>query len=180
MALKIFFTLFLFLSLIVYFTPVDGSVNDNKKDDRAIFIFENPIMYTLDENGLHKKIISKQAVRYKNKDEIYFADIQIYNKDRKKDFIKESLEAEFIEKKGERYHLVNRVKYRRDNYIKFNTDELYFDNIQKIAKNSIPFDAMYYENFYSGTNLYFDMNKNYIKSRRTQFIIEPEEKKDKK
>ncbi|HJE02562.1 Lipopolysaccharide-assembly, LptC-like protein [Aliarcobacter thereius] len=179
MALKIFFYISLFLSIIFYFLPIESLKDSMKKEDRAIFIFENPTMYTLDEESLSKKIVSKQAVKYKTRDELYFADINIYNKDIKKEFNKENLKAEFIEKKGEKYYLSNRVKYKRDEYIKFNTNELFFDNTKKIARNTQFFDAMYYDNFYSGTNLYFDMNTNYIKSRRTHFIIEPE-KKDKK
>ncbi len=172
MALKLFFFISLILSLLFYYSPIESSVSGNEKENRPIFIFENPVMYTLNEMGVTKKIISTQAVRYKNKDEIYFANIEIFNKDSKKNYYKDSLKAEFIEKKGEKYYLANSVKFKRDNFIEFNTDELYFDNIKKIARNKAPFNALYYENFYSGTNLYFDINKNYIKSRRTQFIIE--------
>ena len=47
-----------------------------------------------------------------------------------------------IVKKGDVYTLTNNVKYKRDNFIKVDTEHLIYDNINKIAQNNKPFKSI--------------------------------------
>ena len=58
MALKIFVFVSLVLAIIFYFLPIDKIKKDLKKEDIALFIFENPVMYSLDE------ILKKEGLNY--------------------------------------------------------------------------------------------------------------------
>lgn len=176
MALKIFVTISLFLSIVFYFLPVEKIKKDLKKEDIALFIFEEPVMYSLNENMVTKKIVAKQAVRYETRDEMYFGDITVNNQDSKKDFKSENIKADFIVKKGAIYNLKENVKYKRDDFIKIDTKEMIYDDLNKIAKNSSPFRAEYYAHRYNGENLYLETEKNIINSKNTHFEIDIEKK----
>lgn len=180
MALKLFVSITLLLSIIIYFIPVENSKKDDKKDDIAQFIFENSTMYSLSEVGLDRVIASQQAVRYQNRDEMYFGDITLYNSDPTKEFKKENIKSDFIVKKGDIYTLEDNVKYRRDDFVKIDTSYLIYDDLKKIAKNSHPFNASYYANRYSGNSIYFEMEKNFIKSKNTHFEVDMTKKERKK
>ena len=114
MALKIFVFISLVLAIIFYFLPIDKIKKDLKKEDIALFIFENPVMYSLDENMVTKKIVAAQAVRYETRDEMYYGDITLNNNNIAKNFKSENIKADFIVKKGAIYNLKNNVKYKRD------------------------------------------------------------------
>ena len=150
-----------------------------KKEDIALFIFENPVMYSLDENMVIKKIVAKQAVRYETRDEMYYGDITLNNNNIAKNFKSENIKADFIVKKGAIYNLKNNVKYKRDDFIKIDTKEMIYDDLNKIAKNSSPFKAEYYAHKYNGENLYLESEKNIINSKNTHFEIDIEKRKGK-
>ncbi|PRN01646.1 hypothetical protein HOO34_04155 [Aliarcobacter cryaerophilus] len=179
MALKIFFFISLVLAIIFYFLPVDKIKKDFKKEDIALFIFENPVMYSLDENMVTKKIVAAQAVRYETRDEMYYGDITLNNNNIAKNFKSENIKADFIVKKGAIYNLKNNVKYKRDDFIKIDTKEMIYDDLNKIAKNSSPFKAEYYAHKYNGENLYLESEKNIINSKNTHFEIDIEKRKGK-
>ena len=57
-------------------------------------------------------------------------------------------------------------------FIKLNTNELNYDDKNKIVKNSKPFDAIYNTHSLKGTNLYLNINDNYVKANNTHFEID--------
>lgn len=179
MALKIFVFISLVLAIIFYFLPVDKPKKDFKKEDIALFIFENPVMYSLDENMVTKKIVATQAVRYETRDEMYYGDITLNNNNIAKNFKSENIKADFIVKKGAIYNLKDNVKYKRDDFIKIDAKEMVYDDLNKIAKNSSPFKAEYYAHKYNGENLYLESEKNIINSKNTHFEIDIEKRKGK-
>lgn len=172
MALKIFISSILFISIIAYFMPIDNLEKMKITEDTPQVIFEQSTMYTMDEKSVSKVVVSNSAVRYKNRDEMYDADIILRNQDPKKDFISESIKAEKIIKQGETYTLIKEVEYERDDFVKINTDYLVYDNIKGIATNEHPFKSIYKTHIYDGTNLYLDVNNDNIKSKNVHFEID--------
>ncbi|MFV7790142.1 LPS export ABC transporter periplasmic protein LptC [Aliarcobacter lanthieri] len=172
MGLKIFVGIIFVISIFFYFTPIKETKKDVKNEDIALFIFEKPNMYSFDKNGLTRIIIAEQAIRYENRDEMYFGDITINNSNKERDFKSESIKANFIVKKGAIYTLKEDVEYLRDDFIKINTQHLIYDDLNKIAKNSKPFKAEYYTHRYNGENLYFNIDKDIINSKNTHFEID--------
>ncbi|WP_026804607.1 LPS export ABC transporter periplasmic protein LptC [Aliarcobacter lanthieri] len=172
MGLKIFVGIIFIISIFFYFTPIKETKKDIKNEDIALFIFEKPNMYSFDKNGLTKIIIAEQAIRYENRDEMYFGDITINNSNEKRDFKSESIKANFIVKKGAIYTLKEDVEYLRDDFVKIYTQHLIYDDLNKIAKNNKPFKAEYYTHKYNGENLYFNIDKDIINSKNTHFEID--------
>lgn len=176
MDIKFFTYILLALSIGSYFIPVHNNINKDAQKDVPLVIFEEPLMYTLNENSINRIVQASHAVRYKNRDEMFNADIIIKNIDKTKDFDLEKLKADIIIKKGDVYSLIDNVKYKRDDFINFNTKELYYNDKTKIAYNKHPFDGNYYDNFVEGKVLYLDANKNFIKSNDVHFEIDMNKK----
>lgn len=172
MGIKLFlFTLLISVS-IGYFIPVDNLENSEVNKDIPMVVFEKPFMYSLDENSVHRIIIAKNAIKFKDRDEMYFADITIKNQDSAKDYNQERLQSDKIIKQGDVYTLTDNVKYSRDNFINLNTQELIFDDKNKIAKNNKPFDGVYYTHYVNGSNLYVEINNQFIQANNTHFEID--------
>ena len=176
MGMKIFIFVLLVLALGTYFIPVQNIEKNVMGKDLPIVIFEKPIMYTLNEIGLNRVAVASHAVKYKNRDEMFNADIILKNQDLTKDFKSEKLQADLIVKKQDIYTLTKNVKYTRDDFVKLNTHELIYDDKKKIAQNSKPFDAIYNNHFFKGTNLYLDINNDYITAKNAHFEIDVTQK----
>lgn len=172
MAIKYFIITLLVLAFIVYFIPISKQEKSGNNKDIPLVIFEQPIMYTLNENSINRVVIASNAVRYETRDEMFDADITLKNQDPKQEFKNEFLEADKIVKKDSIYTLTNNVDYKRDDFIEVKTNYLIYDDLNKIAKNSEPFESVYNSHFYKGTNLYLDLNNSNIKSQNTHFEID--------
>ena len=172
MGVKIFTFLLLIVSVWAYFVPIENVKKSVIDKDAPSVVFESPFMYTIDKNSINRVIQASYALRYKNRDEMINADIILKNIDNIQKFKTEQLKADLIVKKANDYTLTNNVVYTRDNFIKVNTDELFYNEVERIAKNTKPFDAIYYNHFTKGDTIYLDMNKNFITSKNSHFEIE--------
>ena len=172
MVIKYFaFTLFI-LSIGAYFIPIEDAKKNIIDNNAPIVIFETPVMYTLNEDGIKRVIYAKNATRYKDRDEMYDVDITLKNLDITKDFKSENLKADLIVKKENKYTLTNNVKYTRDNFIEVNTNELFYDDLLKIADNTKAFDAIYNNHRLKGDTFYIDINNDFAKAKNTHFEID--------
>ena len=180
MALKIFVLLMLLLSTAFYFIPIENLRHSQKKDEVPQLIFENATMYTLNNLGVSRIVVGSNVLRYKNRDEMYLANITLKNQNKSKDFFLENIKADKIEKRENIFNFIENVEYTRDNFAKINTDFLKYDEIKKIATNSHPFKAIYKTHDYKGTNLYVDGTNDFIKSKNTHFKIDLKENKGNK
>ena len=172
MAIKLFTFILLLLSLGAYFIPVENLKKTLVNKDTPLVVFEDALMYTIDENSINRLVFATHAIKYKNRDEMYNADILLKNLDDTKNFESEKLKADLIVKKGDDYTLINNVKYTRDDFIKLNTNELFYDDIKKIAQNTKPFDAIYNNHFVKGDSVYLDINNEFVKAKNTHFEID--------
>ena len=180
MAVKTFTFVLLIFALIAYFIPVKNIQDTLAGTDAPIVVFEKPIMYTLTDKSVSRVVIATYAVRYKTRDEMFNADILLKNTDPTKKYNNEKLKADLIVKKGEEYTLTNNVKYIRDDFIKLDTEELFYNDINKIVKNNKPYNATYYSHLLNGENIYLDINKDLITSKNTHFEIKIDKEKGKK
>ncbi|PUE63652.1 LPS export ABC transporter periplasmic protein LptC [Arcobacter caeni] len=172
MAIKIFTFLLLILSVGYYFVPVENIKKDELDKDMPLVIFESSFMYTINEESINRIVYATHAIKYKDRDEMYNADIILKNTDETKDFKSEKLKAKLIIKNGNEYTLIDNVKYTRDDFMKLNTNELFYNDITKIATNTKPFDAVYNKHFLKGDTIYLDVNNDFVKANNTHFEID--------
>ena len=172
MDIRLFSYSLLVLAIGAYFIPVNNKAKNDDIKDIPLVVFENSIMFTLNENNLTRIVNSSHAIRYKSRDEMYDANIFLKNSLDEKEYKYETLEAQFIMKKGNNLSLQKDVKYNRDNFINLKTDSMYYNLKTNLARNDVPYDGYYYNNLISGTNLYLVGKKNYMKSEDIHFEIE--------
>lgn len=176
MGIKIFVNSLLALGIAAYFIPVENKTSLSDDKDIPLVVFEKPYMYTLDEVSVSREINASHAVKYKNRDEMFNADIILKNKPPKDDFIVEKLKAKTIISHGDILTFKEDVSYKRDNFIDLTTDKLYYNTKDKIAYNDVAYQGNYYKNHVEGTHLYLDMSKNYIKSKKVHFEVDMKNK----
>lgn len=162
---------FLAVSTAYYFVPVENKNINKEKVDVPQVIFENPLMYTLTTKEVSNIIKASNAVRYSSKDELYNATIYLKSKN-PKEYAIEKLSADYIKKTGFNYYLKDNVDFKRDNFFNVKTSELYFDDKNKVASNSVPYNGFYYNNDFDGSHLDFRLNNNLMKSKNIHFEID--------
>jgi len=177
MDIKLFnYSLFI-LAAGAYFIPVDNVIKDDDSKDIPLVIFEKPIMHTLNEQNVSRTVNASHVIRYKTRDEMFDADVFLRNNLKEKDFKIETLKAQVIIKKGDDLTLRRDVKYKRDDFITLNTNELNYNLKTRLAQNSVAYDGNYYNNYVKGTNLYLDAFNSNMKSDNVHFEIEVKNKK---
>lgn len=177
MGINVFLNALLVLAVGAYFIPVENKISINDSKDIPLVVFEEPLMYTLDNVSVSRVVQASHAVRYKNRDELLNADIILKNEDPKKGFKLEKLKAKVVIKKGDSFILKKDVKYQRDDFINLDTNELNYNFKTKIAYNNVPYDGIYYNHTIKGTKLYLDANKSSMKSKNVHFVIDMKNKK---
>ncbi len=176
MGLNIFVFVLLIISSLYYFVPVSISKNQLTNADTPLLIFDEPLMYSLNEKNIHRIIQSTKSIRYKNRDEMFDADIILRNEDPKKTFNFEKLKSDKIIKINDDFDLIGNVRYKRDEFVNFNTQRLFYNQKTKIAKNKHPYNGNYYKNLVKGVNLYLDANKHFVKAQNVHFNIDMKNK----
>jgi hypothetical protein len=68
--------------------------------------------------------------------------------------------------------LTNNVNYKRDDFIKLDTDELIYDDINKTVQNSKPFKSVYNKHILNGNSVFLDMNNDFITAKNSHFEID--------
>ncbi len=172
MAIKSFIFILLSLAIISYFVPVKTNEKKDPNEDVALLTFNDSTMYTLTPASMNRIVYSKKVLRYKTKDVMLEGALTLKGKDKNDKEITDVLYADVIVKRGESFTFLNNVKYRRDNAISLNTDELIYNAKTEIATNSLPFDGTYFNNYIKGENIYLELNKYYMKSNNTHFEID--------
>jgi lipopolysaccharide assembly outer membrane protein LptD (OstA) len=172
MDMRIFTSILLLLSLGAYFFPVENLKKNELEKDLPLVIFEKPIMYSLNEKNVNRVVVATHAVKYQDRDEMFNADIIMKNNDLSKNFDSEKLKADLIVKKADIYTLTNNVNYKRDDFIKLDTDELIYDHINKTAQNSKPFKSVYQKHILNGNSVFLDINNDFITAKNTHFEID--------
>lgn len=171
MDIRLFAFVLLIVSAGAYFIPVENHKKANSNKDIPMVVFEEPIMHTIDKDGVSRVVQASHALRYKNRDEMLNADI-ILKTDTKSGFELEKLKAKSITKKGDLFVLEKDVNYKRDDYVDFNTQELFYNMKTKVATNTVAFDGTYNDHKLNGTGLYLDANKSTMKTKKVHLEID--------
>ncbi len=169
MGINIFVSLLFVLSCLIYFIPVDNTDVSKNNKELPFVVFEEPMMYTINEKYVTRVVKAKSAARYKNRDEFRYTYLTLRNLDEKKDYNLEKLKASLIVKKDDKLKLSNGVEYRRDDFVSFITDELEYDLDKKIAYNNVPFKGKYDKHFLKGNSLLLDTKKSELKVNDIHF-----------
>lgn len=172
MAMKSFIFVIFIFSLFFYMLPVQKINKYESSDNIPLATFENAKMNTFNNISMSKIVEAKKVIKYQNREELFDGDITLINQDSNKNFKSENLKADFIIKKDNIFTFENNVKYIRDDIAKFNTDFLIYDNIKKIAQNDRTFDGIYNNHYMKGTNLYADLNNDFMTSKNSHFEID--------
>lgn len=176
MGIRLFIYVLFIISIISLFTNVSSDVKYKKHKDIALVTFNDSTMYTLDEKNVSRIVQSKEAKRFKKRDEMYEGTFIVRAKSKNTSSLTDIISADFIEKKGNKLKFENHVKYNRDDFISLSTDILYYNTKTKIAYNNKPFIGKYYNNFLIGEKFHVDTNKTYFKSQKAHFEIDLDEK----
>lgn len=171
MDLRIFISILFVLSLSFYFIPVKNVKNQDIKEDKALVVFENPDMYTLTTQKVTRRIQASQVVRYKNRDEIFDANIMLNNE---KDI--ERLLAKKVKNENDILNLQNSVYYQKGKYLALHTNELIYNTANKAIYNTTTFNAKYNGNRFLGEDLYLDSKTDEIKANNVKFSFDIENK----
>ncbi|RXJ87062.1 hypothetical protein [Arcobacter sp. CECT 8985] len=172
MVVKFFIYALFLISLTIYFIPVHLNNEIDKKKDIPLVTFNDSTMYTLNQETTTKIVTAKKASRFKTHDIMYKGNFILKAKDKKVKNATDFISANVIIKKVDDYTFIGDVKFRRNDFITLNTEELYYNDKTQIATNKVAFNGKYYNNYTKGKNLYLDLQKNIMKSRNSHFEIE--------
>lgn len=174
MAIKGFVSALFVLALVSYFIPVENTTKKNNSVDTPILTFSDSIMYTLTPESMNRIIYAKEVLRFRTRDVMHEGALTLTGVDKDGKELVDTLYSNLIIKRDEKFTFLNNVRYKRNNYITLNTDELIYDSKSKIATNTLPFEGRYFNNYIKGKNIYLDLNEYYMKSKNTHFEIEVE------
>ena len=171
MDIRNFNYLLLISAVLFYFVPVENKVKFDVDKDLALVVFDDPLMYTLTQDQTTRMIDAKKFIRFKNRDEMYLANITLNNIDR------ENLKALTIIKKDNELILRDDVLYSKSNIVSLNTDELFYNLDTKVAYNTTTYNGTYFSHSIKGTKLYLNTKDSLVKSNNVHFEIDVKNKK---
>jgi len=171
MDIRNFNYLLLISAILFYFVPVENKIKYDIDKDIALVVFDNPLMYTLTQSQTSRMIDAKKFIRFKDRDEMYIADITLNNTDR------ENLKALTIIKKDKDLILKDNVVYSKSNIVSLNTNELFYNLDTKIAYNTTAYSGTYFSNLINGSKLYLNTKDSLVKSDKVHFEINVNNKK---
>ena len=172
MAINIFVLSIIIFTVILTNFKVEEKVVKKEYTNTPLVTFENSIMYDIDDENIKQIVQSRQALNYKNRDELYDATIIMRNNENSSD----TLSAEYMLKQKDRYKLYQNVNLTQSDTTQLTTDFLLYDSITKIAQNDIEFVLHRNDNELIGDNLYFDGINSIIRAKNTHFKLKVQEK----
>lgn len=172
MVIKLFVFILFILSAFSYFIPVEQINKKNVEKETPMLVFNDSTMYTLTTESMNRIVYAKEVYRYEKRDMMHEGALTLKTLDKNNNYITDVLYADVIIKRDELYKFFKNVKFKRDNFISLNTDELFYDAKKEVATNSLPFEGKYYDNIINGKNLYLDLKNYYMKSNNTHFEID--------
>lgn len=173
MDIKLFTYILLASAVIFYLIPVENIEKTATNKDIALVVFEKPDMYTLTTEKTTRRVQAKSVVKYKNRDEMFDANI-VLNEN-----TYEVFQAKEVINKNNKLSLKGSVFYKKGDILSLSSEELFYKVKDKLVYNTLPFKATYYNSVFNGRNLYLDTQENFIKSRNVHFEVDLENIKGK-
>jgi hypothetical protein len=169
MAIDKFFYILFILVILIQLIDIDDIKEKISKKEKPLLILNNSVVYSIDNIGINKIIESKVFTKFNNKE--FLEDATIVSRINNEN-INNVLRAKLMVKKDNNIELINDVQYHKGKKISLTTNSLIFNTKTKIITNKTKFNAIYNNNIFDGTHLYFDTKKNIIKSQYTHFNID--------
>ena len=129
--------------------------------------FYDSIMYEMTDQKVEQVVKSKQADLYDNREELYEGTI-VTKDDKNKDDIN-IVSGDSIIKTGDKVYLKGSVNLQLADGTNIKTEELYYNIVTEIAKNSVDFVAIRNNDTFNGNSLYLDPKIGKIKAEKTKF-----------
>lgn len=167
MGIKYFIISILTISLGVMFLDSNKNETNVATKEKPTMIFEDATIYTMDDMGLQRVIDAKKALIYNNKEEAFEANV-IIKTDKEK--VYDRIVSDYVLKKGDKISLVGNVSFRRNDFIRVKTEELFYNLETQIAHNTKDFVAFYYDNQFTGNSFYLK-EQNYFDSKDVKATI---------
>lgn len=163
---------FFIISIIVLSITFISYESDEENKVRKVqnipqVVFLDSIMYDIDEESVKQIVQSKQLLNYKTKDEMY--DATILN--RTKDNLSDSISAEYMVKKQDRYDFYQNVVVTRTDGVQLFSEHLRYNGTNKTLHNNTNFTFVKNDSSLDGENLYYNMLNEEFKAENTHFII---------
>lgn len=172
MAIRAFVLILLVLSVTSYFIPVKNIVKKNSEQEIPLLVFNDSTMYTLTTDSMNRIVYAKEVFRFKERDVMHEGALTLKKLDKDNNYVTDVLYSDVIIKRADIYKFFKNVRFRRDNIIALDTDELFYNVKDEVVTNTLPFNGIYNNNLINGENLYLDMKSYYMKSNNTHFEID--------
>lgn len=172
MVVRVFIFALLAISVISYFIPVQNVEKKNSNKEQPLLVFKDSTMYTLNTDSMNRIVYAKEVFRYKNRDLMHQGALTLKTLDKNNNYVTDTLYSDIVVKRKELYKFFKNVRFKRDDFMALNTDELFYDANKEIATNTLPFYGEYYNNTIKGESLYLDMKSYFMKSKNTHFEID--------
>jgi len=163
-------TIFIFILLAIFINMLFykfGYDNINTQNNMPNLVFENAMMYKINEKEVISIIKVKKAMNYKDKKILYGG--AFYTR-LSNDKINSFIGADLIVQEHKIIKFKTNVIYSTDDDLLFNTQELVYDKNKQIAFNKTSFTAKDKKNRFRGNNLYIDYKNGIIKAKNVEFI----------
>ena len=167
MAINIFIISILVLSVLLTNIKVEEKIQKREYINIPLVVFEDSTMYDINEKEISQIVQSRQALNYKDRDELYDATIIVRNDINSSD----NINAEYILKQKDIYKLYQNVSISHGEESTLSSDYIEYDSINKIAKNNVEFVLSYKNSELIGDNIYLDSINSIIKAKNTHFKI---------
>lgn len=176
MVIRAFVLILLVLSVTSYFIPVENIIKKDNEVETPLLVFNDSTMYTLTTDSMNRIVYAKEVYRFEKRDVMHEGALTLKNIDSKNNYVTDVLYSDIIVKRGDIYKFFKNVRFKREDFISLNTDELFYNAKEEIVTNTLPFDGNYYNNTIKGDNLYLDMKSYFMKSNNTHFEIDMKNK----
>ncbi|QOG12984.1 hypothetical protein [Arcobacter sp. FWKO B] len=171
MAIRYFLIATFFVAIVSLFLSFEDQKTDTLSAEKPSMIFNNSVLFTINDKEVERVVDSKKTFIFKNKEEMYESKFVFKTKEVD---IFDTLVSDVAFKEGEFLSFFGNVVFKRSDYITVTTDEAFYNLTDKTAYNSKDFVAMYYNNELYGNSFYI-MDNYYMKSKNVTFKIDMKE-----
>ncbi|MEA3290503.1 MAG: LPS export ABC transporter periplasmic protein LptC [Campylobacterota bacterium] len=166
-------------ALIFLIFEKEEQFEKKEKEEKPLVIFEDSIMYKINELNVDEVVQSKKAYLYKQREELYNATIVKKSKKNIKSNKVNTVSADYIIKKQDKLFLEGNVNLQSDDQITLKTDKLNYNLKTKVADTKSKFVVLRRDDKVSGQGFYLDGKTNFIKAGNTHFKVKLKENDEK-
>lgn len=170
MGINIFIASFIVIILIISnLSVVDDSMFESESK-KPLLVFQDAVMYKIDKNNTKDIVYASSFFKYKDKDELYDMNTTYRNEYNQIN----RLSAKKVFQTNNIYKFYDDVMiniHNKKNKIKLWSNYVKFDKNKKILQNDRKFILHYNDNTMVGKNIYYDMQNNILKSKKTNFNL---------